>query len=242
MGPHADYVEFFVAGRNAALYGSQGQQRSIVLAFKLAEAALIQEILGQKPVLLLDDVMSELDAGRRNALVSFIEGDIQTFITTANLAYFDEGPARPRPRGGAAAERGGGGGRAMRKLKADLDRLKALLEEKNPGGAEALRFAEVNDLWKNAVAAVFGGDSAALVLDHTNSVYVMSGEQGGNLRRFDRPRSETQGPVEGKVLAVYCDDSMVRSELDNRQELLKMKFKEQGEDVEALRILPSTAT
>ena len=128
----------------------------------------------------------------------------------------------------------------MRKLKADLDRLKALLEEKNPGGAEALRFAEVNDLWKNAVAAVFGGDSAALVLDHTNSVYVMSGEQGGNLRRFDRPRSETQGPVEGKVLAVYCDDSMVRSELDNRQELLKMKFKEQGEDVEALRILPST--
>ena len=128
----------------------------------------------------------------------------------------------------------------MRKLKADLDRLKALLEEKNPGGAEALRFAEVNDLWKNAVAVVFGGDSAALVLDHTNSVYVMSGEQGGNLRRFDRPRSETQGPVEGKVLAVYCDDSMVRSELDNRQELLKMKFKEQGEDVEALRILPST--
>ena len=96
-------------GRNAALYGSQGQQRSIVLAFKLAEAALIQEILGQKPVLLLDDVMSELDAGRRNALVSFIEGDIQTFITTANLAYFDEGLlARARvvelPRNGAAGE------------------------------------------------------------------------------------------------------------------------------------------
>ena len=128
----------------------------------------------------------------------------------------------------------------MRKLKADLDRLKALLEEKNPGGAEALRFAEVNDLWKNAVAVVFGGDSAALVLDHTNSVYVMSGEQGGNLRRFDRPRSETQGPVEGKVLAVYCDDSMVRSELDNRQELLKMKFNEQGENVELFKIVPST--
>ena len=90
VGPHADHVEFFIAGRNVALYGSQGQQRSVVLAFKLAEAALIQEMLGQKPVLLLDDVMSELDEGRRNALVSFIEGDIQTFITTANLAYFDE--------------------------------------------------------------------------------------------------------------------------------------------------------
>ena len=90
VGPHADHVEFFIAGRNVALYGSQGQQRSVVLAFKLAEAALIQEMLGQKPVLLLDDVMSELDEGRHNALVSFIEGDIQTFITTANLAYFDE--------------------------------------------------------------------------------------------------------------------------------------------------------
>ncbi len=90
VGPHADHVEFFIGGRNAALYGSQGQQRSIVLAFKLAEAALIRDMLGQKPVLLLDDVMSELDAGRRNALVSFIEGDIQTFITTTNLAYFDE--------------------------------------------------------------------------------------------------------------------------------------------------------
>ena len=128
----------------------------------------------------------------------------------------------------------------MRKLKADLDRLKATLEEKNPGGAEALRFAEVNDLWRNAVGAVFGGDSADLVLDHTNSVYVMSGEQGGNLRRFDRPRSETQGSVAGKVLAVYCDDSMVRSELDNRQELLKMKFKEQGEDAAFDCPLPET--
>ena len=90
VGPHADHLEFFINGRNAALYGSQGQQRSLVLAFKLAEAALIHDVLGQRPVLLLDDVMSELDSSRRNALVSFIEGDIQTFITTANLTYFDE--------------------------------------------------------------------------------------------------------------------------------------------------------
>ena len=83
VGPHAD-------GKNAALFGSQGQQRSVVLAFKLAEATLIQDILRQKPVLLLDDVMSELDAARRRALVAFISGDIQTFITTTNLAYFDD--------------------------------------------------------------------------------------------------------------------------------------------------------
>ncbi len=62
----------------------------MVLAFKLAEATLIQDILRQKPVLLLDDVMSELDAARRRALVAFISGDIQTFITTTNLAYFDD--------------------------------------------------------------------------------------------------------------------------------------------------------
>lgn len=90
VGPHADRIEFFIDGKNAALFGSQGQQRSVVLAFKLAEATLIQEILHQKPVLLLDDVMSELDASRRRALVAFISGDIQTFITTTNLAYFDD--------------------------------------------------------------------------------------------------------------------------------------------------------
>ena len=90
VGPHADRIEFFIDGKNAALFGSQGQQRSVVLAFKLAEATLIQDFLRQKPVLLLDDVMSELDAARRRALVAFISGDIQTFITTTNLAYFDD--------------------------------------------------------------------------------------------------------------------------------------------------------
>lgn len=90
VGPHADRVEFFVEGRPVGVYGSQGQQRSVVLAFKLAEVTLICDLLGQKPVLLLDDVMSELDAARRASLVKFVSGDIQTFITTANLAYFDE--------------------------------------------------------------------------------------------------------------------------------------------------------
>lgn len=90
IGPHADRIEFFIEGKNARIYGSQGQQRSIVLSFKLAEVALIQDMLDQKPVLLLDDVMSELDEHRRNALVGFISGDIQTFITTTNLQYFSD--------------------------------------------------------------------------------------------------------------------------------------------------------
>ena len=57
VGPHADHLDFFIDGRNVAFYGSQGQRRSLVLAFKLAETALIGEMLDQKPVLLLDDVM-----------------------------------------------------------------------------------------------------------------------------------------------------------------------------------------
>lgn len=90
VGPHSDEIGFYIEGKNAGNYGSQGQQRSIVLACKLAEASIIEEMLSQKPVLLLDDVMSELDEHRRHALVEFISGDMQTFITTANLAYFDD--------------------------------------------------------------------------------------------------------------------------------------------------------
>lgn len=90
VGPHSDEIGFYIEGKNAGNYGSQGQQRSIVLACKLAEASIIEDMLSQKPVLLLDDVMSELDEHRRHALVEFISGDMQTFITTANLAYFDD--------------------------------------------------------------------------------------------------------------------------------------------------------
>ena len=90
VGPHADHLDFFIDGRNAAHYGSQGQRRSLVLAFKLAETALIEDMLGQKPVLLLDDVMGELDATRRAALLSFALDGLQTFITATGLHYFDE--------------------------------------------------------------------------------------------------------------------------------------------------------
>lgn len=88
VGPHADRIEFYIQGRNASVFGSQGQQRSVVLAWKLAEVRLIQEMLGQRPVLLLDDVMSELDARRRNQLVGFMEDSVQVFITTTTPEYF----------------------------------------------------------------------------------------------------------------------------------------------------------
>ncbi len=88
VGPHADQFGFFIDGRDAATFGSQGQQRSIVLAFKLAETAIIRDMLGQSPLVLLDDVMSELDENRREALMSFISNGMQTFVTTTNLSYF----------------------------------------------------------------------------------------------------------------------------------------------------------
>lgn len=90
VGPQKDEVAFFIRGNNARLFGSQGQQRTIVLAWKLAEVELTREIAGQEPVLLLDDVMSELDERHREALTSFIETGAQTFVTTANLGYFSE--------------------------------------------------------------------------------------------------------------------------------------------------------
>lgn len=90
VGPHADHLDFFIDGRNAAYFGSQGQRRSLVLAFKLAETALVEDMLDEKPVLLLDDVMGELDETRRAALLSFASKDLQMFITATGLQYFDD--------------------------------------------------------------------------------------------------------------------------------------------------------
>lgn len=90
VGPNHDRISFTIAGADAARFASQGQQRSAVLAWKLAEAEVIEEMLGTLPILLLDDVMSELDGQRRSALVAYLERDAQAFITTANLDYFEK--------------------------------------------------------------------------------------------------------------------------------------------------------
>jgi len=90
IGPHRDEIVFNINGREARSYASQGQQRTIALAWKLAEVAVIKEIGGQPPILLLDDVMSELDEARRHALARFVGEAAQTFITTTNLGYFDK--------------------------------------------------------------------------------------------------------------------------------------------------------
>lgn len=88
VGPHRDDVRFLIAGRDARNFGSQGQQRSVVLALKMAEVGICAEVVGEQPLLLLDDVMSELDATRREAIMRFVGGGIQTVVTTTNLGYF----------------------------------------------------------------------------------------------------------------------------------------------------------
>lgn len=90
VGPQRDDIAFSIDGRDARAFGSQGQQRSVVLAWKMAEVALSEELLGERPLLLLDDVMSELDAPRRDAVTRFVQGGIQTVITTTNLGYFPD--------------------------------------------------------------------------------------------------------------------------------------------------------
>lgn len=88
VGPHRDDVTFLIDGRDARAFGSQGQQRSVALALKMAQVELCAEIVGERPLLLLDDVMSELDLSRREAVTRFVQRGIQTVITTTNLGYF----------------------------------------------------------------------------------------------------------------------------------------------------------
>ncbi|HEY9637337.1 MAG TPA: DNA replication/repair protein RecF [Coleofasciculaceae cyanobacterium] len=89
VGPHRDEVEFTINQTPAKSYGSQGQQRTLVLALKLAELKLIEEIVGEPPLLLLDDVLAELDLNRQNQLLDAIQDRFQTLITTTHLGAFD---------------------------------------------------------------------------------------------------------------------------------------------------------
>lgn len=88
VGPHRDDYEMILNGMNLKMFGSQGQQRTVILSLKLAEIEIIREEVGESPVLLLDDVMSELDHKRREFLIENIE-DIQTFITCTEKDFFE---------------------------------------------------------------------------------------------------------------------------------------------------------
>ncbi|MBR1580778.1 MAG: DNA replication/repair protein RecF [Selenomonadaceae bacterium] len=90
IGPHLDDLKFMINGRELRAFGSQGQQRTAVLALKLSELEFLNGETGTYPVLLLDDVMSELDSARRIELIDFLKRNrIQTFITAVGETYFD---------------------------------------------------------------------------------------------------------------------------------------------------------
>ena len=92
FGPHRDDLAFFVNEADLRSYGSQGQQRTGVLSLKLAELAFFREETGEYPILLLDDVMSELDRERREQLLSFIRGEkLQALVTATDEAYIPSG-------------------------------------------------------------------------------------------------------------------------------------------------------
>ena len=91
IGAHRDDVDFYINDIDSKKYASQGQQRTIVLALKLAELQILKEKIKETPLLLLDDVLAELDSNRQNYLLDAIEDDIQMIITSVDtLAFEDE--------------------------------------------------------------------------------------------------------------------------------------------------------
>ena len=90
VGPHRDDIEFKINNLDAVKFASQGQQRTLVLALKLAELEIIKEKTGFSPILLLDDVLAELDETRQNYLLKSIEENTQTIITSVDTILFEE--------------------------------------------------------------------------------------------------------------------------------------------------------
>lgn len=85
VGPHRDDLGFWISDRDARLYASQGQQRTAVLALKLAELQFMSTEIGEAPILLLDDVASELDPHRRHYLLHAVQEGVQTFVSCTDL-------------------------------------------------------------------------------------------------------------------------------------------------------------
>ncbi|MFM7087031.1 MAG: DNA replication/repair protein RecF [Cyanobium sp.] len=88
VGPHRDEILLLLAGELARRYGSAGQQRTLVLALKLAELELVQQVVGEPPLLLLDDVLAELDPGRQQLLLEAVGEGHQCLVSATHLELF----------------------------------------------------------------------------------------------------------------------------------------------------------
>lgn len=89
-GLHRDDLIFLIDGKDARTFASQGQQRLIVIAYKIAELLVFKKIKGEYPVLLLDDVFSEIDIKRRNNIIKYLKQDMQVIITTTDILDINE--------------------------------------------------------------------------------------------------------------------------------------------------------
>lgn len=90
IGPHRDDISIFLEGSDIRSFGSQGQQRIAAICLKLVELDVLAENINEKPMLLLDDVLSELDLERKHLLLKLIGNNFQTFITAANFDYLKD--------------------------------------------------------------------------------------------------------------------------------------------------------
>ncbi len=90
IGPNRDDFYFSLNGKNLSSFGSQGQIRSAILALKLSEVKLFSNLVGDSPILLLDDIFSELDIVKKNNILKYLDGNIQTIITTTDLKNIEE--------------------------------------------------------------------------------------------------------------------------------------------------------
>lgn len=89
-GPQRDDFCFFIGDKNISVYGSQGQMRMAILSLKLSEIEVFKDYTDNYPILLLDDIFSELDVVKRNNLIKYISFDIQTIITTTDLNMIND--------------------------------------------------------------------------------------------------------------------------------------------------------
>lgn len=93
-GPHRDEIDFIIDGKPARSHASQGQQKSAALAVKLAELELVRQRTDEYPILMLDEVLAELDAGRANRLFDAIDEEVQCILTTTELCHTRNVPTR----------------------------------------------------------------------------------------------------------------------------------------------------
>jgi DNA replication and repair protein RecF len=90
IGPHRDDLQMLVQGKPAELFASEGQQRTIAIAVKLAQAEILEALMGKPPMLLLDDVFGELDRGGRNRLMANLPKRGQRLVTTTSLEWLSD--------------------------------------------------------------------------------------------------------------------------------------------------------